>query len=210
MESFTRFGLVFAIAIAVGACATQGSYDEVVQERDQLQVDLDDANVQLDDAERQLASAQAVADEEAGRLAALIRELESEVATGLVAVTLAREGIEIAVSDDLLFASGSTDLSQAGRGVLRRIAGELKDMGGTVSVAGHTDNYMVRKSMRDRYPSNWELGAARAAKVVRRLSAEGVDPTRLRVVSYGPFHPVAGNDTEKGRRMNRRIAIVVR
>ncbi len=93
---------------------------------------------------------------------------------------------------------------------MSRIAKEISSADAVISVEGHTDSWMVQESKRELYPSNWELGAFRAAKVVKRLSAAGVDPARLRVVSFGPFHPVAPNDTPEGRRKNRRIAIVLR
>ena len=122
----------------------------------------------------------------------------------------AENGVAIDVADQLLFSSGSTDLSQSGRALLGRIAKEIRPADSVISVEGHTDSWMVEASMREIYPSNWELGAARAAKVVKRLTAEGVDPSNLRVVSFGPFHPIASNDSTEGRRKNRRIAIVVR
>lgn len=212
MKGFSMWILGAAIVAMMSfqtGCATRGTLSAVEQERDQLQLDLEAVNAQLEDADRRMAAIQAAADDNAARSAALIRSLEAEVAAGQVAVRNAANGVNIDVSDALLFDSGSATLSQEGRAVLKRIASELNRMDGDVSVEGHTDSYMVRESLRGRYPSNWELGASRAAKVVRRLSAEGVDPKRFRVVSHGPFQPVAQNDTPAGRRMNRRIAIVL-
>jgi chemotaxis protein MotB len=60
---------------------------------------------------------------------------------------------------------------------------------------------------RGRYPTNWELAAARATGVVRWLEKQGVNPTRLTGVSFGEHHPVAPNDTPEGRAQNRRIEV---
>src|SRR5690606_37006462 len=59
------------------------------------------------------------------------------------------------------------------------------------------------------FPSNWELSAARAASVVHVLADEGVDPTRLAVVGYGEFQPLADNGSIEGRNANRRVLLVI-
>lgn len=213
MEGPSRLRIVFVIgtlALVQVACATRGSYNALEQERDLLRDQLDALAVEMEDAQSRLAATEAASFDNASRSAALIRELEAEVAAGEARVRQAVDGVDIDLADELLFASGSTELSQSGRALLGRIAKEIDAADAVISVEGHTDSWMVRESIRKRYPSNWELGASRAAKVVKRLSAEGIDPAKLRVVSYGPFHPVAANDSPEGRRKNRRIAIVVR
>jgi chemotaxis protein MotB len=198
------------IALLQTACVSQGSYNKVERERDELQSDLDAMAMEVEVVQSELAATEAAALENAARSAELIRELQQEVEAGEIQVRLAADGVAIDVDDQLLFDSGATDLSQKGRKLLSRIAKEISSSDAVISVEGHTDSWMVQESKRTLYPSNWELGASRAAKVVKRLSAEGVDPAKLRVVSFGPFHPVASNDTAEGRRKNRRIAIVLR
>jgi chemotaxis protein MotB len=70
-------------------------------------------------------------------------------------------------------------------------------------VEGHTDDVPVAR----RYPSNWELAAARASSVVRLMIELGVEPDRLKAVSRAEFAPVASNETDEGRAKNRRIEI---
>jgi chemotaxis protein MotB len=135
----------------------------------------------------------------------LVEELEAEVAAGQIQIEQLREGLRLNVAQDILFASGSTELNESGQKVLRRVAGELVKLPHGVEVQGHTDNVPVRAS--SRFPSNWELAAARAAQVVRLFAGAGVDPSRLRAVSFGEFHPVASNETPEGRLRNRRIEI---
>ena len=61
-----------------------------------------------------------------------------------------------------------------------------------------------------RYPTNWELAAARATSVVRVMEAEGIPAEQLVAISFGETHSVASNDTEEGRAQNRRIEVRLR
>ncbi len=213
MERSPRLRIAFTVgtlALVQVACVSQGSYNELEQERDRLRADLDVLEMEVQGVQSELAATEAASLENAARSAELIHELEAEVAAGEIRVRQAVDGVTIDVADQLLFSSGSTNLSQKGRALLSRIAKQISSADAEISVEGHTDSWMVQSSKRDLYPSNWELGASRAAKVVKRLTAEGVDPTKLRVVSFGPFHPIASNDSPEGRRKNRRIAIVLR
>lgn len=77
-------------------------------------------------------------------------------------------------------------------------------------IEGHTDNVPIGPRLKARYPTNWELGAARAVNVARFLQGEaGIDPLRLSAVSYGQYRPVASNKTAAGRARNRRIEIIL-
>ena len=59
------------------------------------------------------------------------------------------------------------------------------------------------------FPSNWELSAGRAARVVRLFAEEGVAPERMAVVGFGEYRPVADNRTPEGRAQNRRVSLIV-
>ena len=60
------------------------------------------------------------------------------------------------------------------------------------------------------YATNWELSAARATAVVRFLQeSAGVDPERISAIGFGQYRPIASNETNDGRRQNRRIEIVI-
>ena len=63
--------------------------------------------------------------------------------------------------------------------------------------------------MAQRYPTNWELGAARASSVVRLLADAGVSQGRLLAISRGDANPRASNETAEGKRLNRRIEFLV-
>jgi len=108
------------------------------------------------------------------------------------------------------FATGSAALTQTAKG---EIDGFFRDLEGSANsgsasgrlfvVAGHTDSVGSESY-------NYELGQRRASRVAGYLvSTQGVDPTQLRVVSYGASKPVADNSTASGRRSNRRVEILV-
>jgi chemotaxis protein MotB len=75
-----------------------------------------------------------------------------------------------------------------------------------VRVEGHTD---TRPISTVRFRSNWDLSTARATAVIAKLAAEGMQSPRLSAAGYGEFRPVADNATEEGRKLNRRVDLVV-
>lgn len=94
-----------------------------------------------------------------------------------------------------------------GRTVLAHVAEQIGRISGhRVRVEGHTDSLPIST---ERFPSNWELSAARAAGVARFLVESGLDPAKLTAAGRGEFHPIATNDSAKGRARNRRIEIVL-
>ncbi|MFW6094017.1 MAG: OmpA family protein [Pseudomonadota bacterium] len=114
--------------------------------------------------------------------------------------------LEISLSAELLFGSGDASLRQGARRVLREVAVFLAGFDNPVTVEGYTDNVPVRSR---RFPSNWELSAARASQVARFLEARGIERRRLSAVGYGENHPTATNATPEGRASNRRVNIIV-
>jgi chemotaxis protein MotB len=118
--------------------------------------------------------------------------------------------ITLTMVDKVLFKSGEAELSPDGEQLLMRLGGVLKSADKLVEVAGHADNQQVKSEVRELYPTNWELSAARATNVVRYLQeVVGLKPSRLKAAEYGSYRPVASNGTEKGRAKNRRIEILL-
>jgi len=140
-----------------------------------------------------------------GEYEGLVKELESEVASGQIQITQLREGLRLNLAQDILFRSGSATLEPYGVELLTRVSEQLAKFPQQVEVQGHTDNVRVSKS--SHWGTNWELAAARAASVVRLFEKHGVDPKHLRAVSYGEHAPVDTNDAPEGRARNRRIDI---
>ncbi len=137
----------------------------------------------------------------------LVEQLEGELESGQLEIHRLRGRLQLRALDQILFGSGSTSIKAEGRGVLGKVARQLKDLAGhRIRVEGHTDSLPIS---RPRYPSNWELSGARAAVVVRFLVDQGLDPATLSAAGWGPYQPIADNATPKGRARNRRIEIVL-
>ncbi|MGD9843484.1 MAG: flagellar motor protein MotD [Steroidobacteraceae bacterium] len=115
-------------------------------------------------------------------------------------------GVEIEISTDILFPSGSATLSPSATAVLQQLANTLTTLPNAVRVEGHTDNKPINTVA---FPSNWELSAARAAGVVHLFMQSGVAPSRMVVVGQGEFRPSANNATDAGRNINRRVMVVI-
>lgn len=117
-----------------------------------------------------------------------------------------RDWLEVELGSELLFASGSAALNAAALPVIDKVAMIVADMGRPVRVEGFTDNVPLAGGP---YGSNWGLSAARAASIADRLAQARVTPDKLAAVGYGEFRPVADNQTEQGRRQNRRVVIAI-
>lgn len=111
----------------------------------------------------------------------------------------------------VLFPPGSSELAPAGQQLLAQLAGRLTaHPPAQIIVAGYTDNQPLKPYLRERYPSNWELSAARATGVVRFLIEQGIAAGVLQARAFGAQHPLADNDSPAGRAKNRRIEITIR
>ncbi len=141
---------------------------------------------------------------------ALVNELRSEVSAGQIEIEQLRDGLRVNVAQEILFESGSVALDVEGKAVLLRVCDQLKQTPYQIIISGHTDNVQIRGQLAQRFPTNWELAGARAARVVRLFEEDGIDGDRLLVVSLGETHPVASNQDAEGRAKNRRIEIRLR
>lgn len=121
-------------------------------------------------------------------------------------------GDRFVFQSDVLFASGAADLNPAGLSQLGALAATLRevtrgipgDLPWVIQVDGHTDR---RPISTPRYPSNWELSAARAISVAQYLIAQGISPDRVAARGFAEFQPLDPADNEDAYRRNRRIEI---
>ncbi len=115
------------------------------------------------------------------------------------------------LGSEILFASGEAELSSGGQQVLAEVASALCDANpASVRIEGHTDSDPVSKTSVRWKRGNWDLSATRALEVLVFLRDEGrVPESMLNVAGYGPYRPVASNDTVEGKRRNRRVEIFV-
>jgi chemotaxis protein MotB len=178
--------------------------DRDVSELRKVKAELSD-NLQAREAE--LSARNQEVEQLKGTYQGLVSDLEAEVAAGQIEIQQLRQGLQLNLTQDVLFASGSSELNEAGRSVLTKVAQRLQEIPHLVEVRGHTDSVPIRGTLAGRYPSNWELAGARASGVVRFLEERKIDPHRLVSISYGEQVPIATNETPEGRQKNRRAKL---
>jgi chemotaxis protein MotB len=140
----------------------------------------------------------------------LLNEMKGEIEQGQIAITELKGKLTVDVVDKILFDSGRAEVKPEGLEVLKRVVEILQTVTDKIiRVEGHTDNVPIAGTLAKRYPTNWELSAARAINIARYLEKEGLDPALLSAAAFGEYQPVADNETPEGRAKNRRIAIIL-
>jgi chemotaxis protein MotB len=114
--------------------------------------------------------------------------------------------IRLRINTDKLFPSGSDKPYREAIPLIMEICKKLKEFDLPITIEGHTDNRPIRTK---RFPSNWELSAARATSVLRLFIQCGYNPKKLSAAGCGPYRPIASNDTPEGRAKNRRIEVII-
>lgn len=192
-------GLV--LALATWGCAPCNDYKELLAERD----------VQIVDLQAQIAEREATI-AEGQQLASDLREQISQVkAEQAVLVEQLGEVVMVTIPDEVMFASGQTMVLDTMIPTLEAMKDAILEYPEwDIFVEGYTDNQKIWSDFQEVWPTNWELGAARAAAVTRYMTNWlDMDATRFAVVSYGPFQPVGDNETVDGRKQNRFVRIVL-
>jgi len=140
----------------------------------------------------------------------MVEKMKQEVAQGQVTITELKGKLTLNMVDSILFDSGRAEVKEGGLAVLQKVVDVLKGAKDkSIRIEGHTDNIRIKGTLAQRYPTNWELSAARAINVARYLQHQGIDPMSLSAVAYGEFKPITKNDTSEGRAKNRRIEIIL-
>jgi len=121
-----------------------------------------------------------------------------------VQVELQENGVMFRIQAPFLFGSGQADLRNEPRQILDQLSVLFRKFPYLIRIEGHTDSMPINSA---RYPSNWELSAARAVTVARYFQGLGLPPERIAATGYGEYHPIDDNGTAKGRGKNRRVEI---
>lgn len=117
-------------------------------------------------------------------------------------------GLVIHLPEFLLFPSGEAGIRPEAAPLLEKLAAILKKIPNQVMVEGHTDNLPINTPQ---FPSNWELSTQRATNLLRYLvEKHQLEPARFAAAGYGEYAPLADNATESGRRLNRRVDLVIK
>jgi len=228
-QAATAVALVAALASGCGVSkakyleASQGA-EQLTAKNAELQKSLEGANAKNEELTKNLAETQSAVDQTKADLEqtkqatvnmqstydGLVNQLKGEVSSGNVTIQQFRDGIRVNLAQDILFKSGSANLDKSGKEVLAKVAEELKSSTYEIAVIGHTDNQKIGPALAQRYPTNWELGSARASQITRLFMDAGIAESRMLAVSAADGRPRADNATEEGRAQNRRIEIRLR
>ncbi len=139
--------------------------------------------------------------------AMLKKALNDEIRKGLVEVMSKENQVMIRVRERGSFKSGRANIQAAFVPTLDKISRILGKTRGHIVVAGHTDDVPISTR---RFPSNWELSAARAATFVHFLKRRGkIDPKRLEIRAYADTQPLDPAKTPQARAKNRRVEILL-
>jgi len=182
-----------------------------ITEQRQKSADLENENARL---KEEIANLQKARVEEVQKTSKTYEEMldkmKNEISQGQVTISELKGKLTVNMVDAILFDSGKAEVKQAGLAILQKVIDILKNVKDkAIRIEGHTDNVQISGTLTRKYPTNWELSAARAVNVTRYLQQQGIDPGVLSAVAYGEFHPVSGNETEEGKARNRRIEIIL-
>lgn len=114
---------------------------------------------------------------------------------------------QLEIQDNVLFKSSEASLTASGEALLKRLLPVLKQAVGLILIEGHTDNIPIKTAQ---FPSNWELGSARATSVLHFLVSQQLNSSHLRALTYADTMPIANNSTAEGREKNRRVNILIK
>ncbi len=150
----------------------------------------------------------------------LAAEVQQEIEKNLMAVAperrpasnqikyiLEKRGLVIRVPESLFFNSGEASIRSDFYPILNALGKSLRKVPNHIRIEGHTDSIPIQT---ERFPSNWELSAARATTVVRYfIDNFDFNPKKLSATGFAEFQPIASNATPEGRSLNRRVDVVV-
>lgn len=146
-------------------------------------------------------------EQEFKRLQSRLNEIIEENELDGVQISEDERGLTIRFVEGVLFDLGKAYLKEDARVILDKIAPVLKTSHHHLRVEGHTDNLPIHTT---EFPSNWELSATRAVNVVKYfVEKHNFSPYILSVAGYGEYRPIAPNDSEKHRSLNRRVDIII-
>jgi chemotaxis protein MotB len=176
-----------------------------------LQKALDEKSKRVADLEREaegLRKAKEEVQKASSTYENLMEKMKKEISEGQVTISELKGKLSVNMVDSILFDSGKAEVKEGGLAILDKVISILADVKDkSIRIEGHTDNVQIRGDLAKRYPTNWELSAARAINVTRFLQKQGLDPAQLSAVGYGEYKPVGDNATPEGRAKNRRIEI---
>jgi chemotaxis protein MotB len=143
--------------------------------------------------------------------ASIVNGLKGQIENREVIISKLEEKLSVTFVNRILFQSGKATVTPKGKEILTKVGQILRNVKlKKIRVEGHTDNKPILPEYQHKFPSNWELSAARAAAVIRYFQNElGFDPSNLEASGHSFYKPIETNETEEGRAQNRRVNIII-
>jgi chemotaxis protein MotB len=203
--------LLCAAAALLAGCVSQGKYDELEGQYTQLQGQYKQLQGQYTTLDGQYTQLQRTSTAQASQSSADIAALEKEIDAGKMQVSRLQNAIKYTVNSDLLFRSGSWEMSPQGQEVIAKLVPQLAPFQqAKLVVNGYTDNAPVGPALqRQGVTSNEVLSQKRAEAVMGYLISQGVKPDLISARGWGEADPVAPNTTAQGREQNRRVEVTL-
>lgn len=135
--------------------------------------------------------------------------MEEGVQDGMVRMQITERGLVLSVLAEKIFVTGTNSLSDAGKNFLDKIVAliEKRFIGNYIFIEGHADNQSLAVF---EWKSDWDFSFARALSVLKYFTEnKHLDPWQLSASGFGQYRPYATNETKEGRRLNRRIEIII-
>jgi len=196
--------LLGVAAVLLAGCVSQGKYDDLQGKYTQLQGQYNALQGQYQQLQ-QASAAQAA--QSATEMAALKKEIDA----GKVHVSRLQNAIKYTVNSDLLFQSGSWEMSKEGQELIAKLVPQLAPFQQSkLVVNGYTDNAPIGQALqRQGVTSNEVLSQKRSEEVMEYLIAHGVKPDMIAARGHGEADPIASNKTAEGRAQNRRVEVTL-
>lgn len=185
----------------------QTSEVRLLPERESLLVPESAAGVFPETAPREINAAHEKQDESLAQLRKQVLQAVAGEDNNDFSIHLNQKRLVLVLGEKITFDVGDADLLPDFQPALKRITRFIAAQNGyKVAVAGHTDDVPIQTP---RFPSNWELSAARAVNVARFLIANGVSASRVSIEGYSSYRPLRANTSTGNRNANRRVEITL-
>ena len=137
----------------------------------------------------------------------ILDDMDDIAEDSAMAVDTNKAKVVVRVPGANLFKLGQADLQLSARPVLDGVIAVVRKYPDyKIHIQGHTDDDPIST---ERFPTNWELSSARATAVLRYFFDKGVEPEKMTATGYADTFPLASNDTDQGRSLNRRVEFVL-
>jgi len=196
--------LLCVVSVLLAGCVSQGKYDALQGQYTTLQRQYGDLQGQYTQLQQSSAA-------QAARSAADLAAARKEAAAEKAQIGRFQEAIKFTLNSDLLFRSGSWEISPQGKELISKLTPKLAPYKqNKLVVNGYTDNTPISPALkRQGVTSNEVLSQKRAEAVMADLISAGVKPDMIAARGFGEASPIASNKTAQGRAKNRRVEVTL-